>query len=432
MTQRKGFLWMALLLILTVVPLTALAETDTEFTKVVLKNGLTLMYKVMKNQPNVSIYAIVPIGSNTEKEKGISHLLEHLVFRGGSGFTFNDILEVTNRQGGQFNGYTTFYATIYNYITPKANYEAALRVFNGSLWKPDLAEKTVALEQKIVIHEAELDYSQSYQYYPVIHYFYPENLYTKEMYLALSPGDLLDFHRNYYQPANVTYVVAGDIDPRKLMAELEKITNGYGTREITKQPVVSFDLPDHDVVESRNLYPYQYQLMMAYELSGLTPKERMILKILAVFYGYDFKINYEQNEYKGYNVVTRSVGDKDYFGIYYLERKHPYSPELLAEERKNLAKYFREFRKMDFKKKQKELVDLIQRELIESKVTAEDAVEYEVQKLINPDDLTVDSLPVLKSLKPQDLEAVINKYFSKPPTSWILVTTNKTAGAGGK
>lgn len=398
------------------------------FTRQTLKNGLTVMYKVMKGQPMVSLAAVFPIGMNREKEKGIAHLLEHLVFRGGSGYGFQDIAGVTCRQGGEFNGYTTFYATYYNYVIPKENFDTAFRVFNGCVWKTDFSESVIDLERKIVIHELDMNYSDRYLYYPIFHYFFPEFRYSRESVAEISSQDLQDFYQNYYQPGNATFLLAGDFDPKPVLEELEKCSNGYGARQTPKTSVVEFDLPRQDVVETRNLYPYHYQLLMAYELEGISDRERMILKLLSYVFGYDSKIDYEKNEFKVYNVVTRTLGNKDYFGIYYLERNRPFTDEALAATKVSLQKYFREFKKIDFSKELQNMIQLVEMEVVESQESPAEAVDYEVQRLVQFDNITTDSLPVLRKLTLKDLEGVIEKFFTKPPTTWILVKNLETGG----
>jgi predicted Zn-dependent peptidase len=428
--KKKSLVWLVLAFVLlsNTFLIEAASKPKENFTKVTLKNGLTLMYKTMKDQPMVSMYGVFPIGMSQEKEKGIAHLLEHLVFRGGSGYTFGDITGVTNKAGGQYNGFTSFFATSYNFVVPKEKFATAFKIFNGCIWKPQLLDTEIALEKKIVVHELDMDYSDRYQYYPVFHYFFPEFRYTQETVAAISTQDIKEFHQNYYQPGNVTYIMAGDFDPKLVMAELENITNGYAAQTVPPTTVQPFGLPRQDVVESRNLYPYHYQMMMAYEFSDLTPSERMILKLLSYIYGYDSKIDYLKNDYKIYNMITRSVGNKDYFGNYYLERNHPYSDQAFNEEKANLQKYFRQAKKIDFKKELHNLIEQVKMEVIQSQESAENAVSYEVQRLTNPDNLTIDSLPVLEKLTEKDLDRVIDKYFTKTPTTWILVKTTKTEG----
>jgi predicted Zn-dependent peptidase len=421
--------WLGLALLIACFPLTAGAAQKENFTTVVLKNGITLKYKVMKGQPKVSIYAVFPIGMDYDKTKGIAHLTEHLAFRGGSNYTYRDIAAATIRQGGQFNGFTSFYSTAYNYIVPKDNFTAAFKVFNASLWQTTLNTKNMEMEKKIIVYELDMGYASQYAYYPIIHYFYPEMYHSKETLAEITVADLQEFHRIYYRPGNATYIIAGEFDPKAVCAMLEQIKDPVAGKPQRSNPgeAKALNLPQGERVEERNLTPYHYQLLMVYDLGGLNNKERMALKLLAYIYGSDWKIDYQNNKYKIYNVVARTVGVRDYFGIYYLERSLPFTQENYRTEKENMQNYVHQFKKIDFKRQVKNFIKLIERERVQSQATAESAVAYEVQRLTDPDSINVDSLATLKSLKKRDFDKVISKYLSNPPTTWILVK-NKPGG----
>lgn len=429
MTEKRRILSLGLLLILILMPFTTQAapKEELEFTQVALKNGITLKYKIIKNEPLISMYAVFPIGMNQEKTKGIAHIMEHLVFRGGTGYNFNDIAAITTRKGGYFNGFTSSETTVYNYVVSKENFETAFKVFNGSIWKTDLSETMVALERKIVVHELDMDYTQRIAYYPVFQYFYPEVNYTKETVAGITAHDLQEFHQNYYQPENVTYILAGDFDPEAVIKQLELVSNGFGKKAVPKKTLVEFSLPDRDITENRNIYPYHYQLLMGYEMEGLSEADRMILKLLAYSYGFNHRIDYQNNEYKFYNVFTRTLGNKDFFIVYYLERDHKFNEQDLAEEKAQMLSFFRQFKKGDFKQQLANFIELIELEQVSSANSAVKAVEYEVQRF-DPDSVTVDDLPVLKNLSLKDLERVMERYFSKPPKTWILVNNTEAEG----
>jgi predicted Zn-dependent peptidase len=237
------------------------------------------------------------------------------------------------------------------------------------------------------------------------------------------PG-IKEFYQNYYQPANATYIIAGDFDPKSVIAKLENIQNGYGKQEVPKSSLNQFNLPHEDVVEERNLYPYQYQVLLAYQFTDLSAEDRMVLRMLSYLFSNEYKIDYEKNESKEYKVVGRSLGNNEYFGIYYLERRHPYSDADYKELKANMLKFIRQFKKIDLKAARKDFVRAVEMERASSNQSAVDAVEYEVQRLTDPDNMTVDSLDVLKKIDNKDLERVIDKYLSKPPTTCILVKNN--------
>lgn len=430
MAEKRRVLCLGILVLLILAPFTTQAASQEKrgFTEVVLKNGITLKYKILKDEPLVSMYAVFPVGMNQEKTKGIAHLMEHLVFRGGAGYDFKDIAAITTRKGGYFNGFTSFNATAYNYVVPKENFTAAFKVFNGSIWETDLSEAMVELERKIVVHELDMNYSERLPFEPVFRYFYPEISYTKETVAAISPQDLREFHQNFYQPENATYILAGDFDPAAVIAELEQVSNGFGKRDVLQEALRTFSLPEGDLVETRNIYPYHYQLLLGYELEGLSEADRMVLKLLAYSYGFTHRIDYYKNEYKFYYVLSRTLGNKEFFGIYYLERNRQFDEEDLIKEKERMLSFFRQFKKMDFKKVLTNFIELIELEKLSSANSPVEAVEYEVQRLIDPDNVTVDDLPVLKKLSVKDLERVMAEYFNKPPRTWVLVKNTETEG----
>lgn len=423
--RKKIQIWLALCLIISLAPVYTAAAPRESFTKAVLANGLTVLYRVMEDQPMVSMYAVIPVGSNQEKAKGLAHLLEHLVFRGGNGLTFDDIAEATSRQGGFFNGFTTFYATTFNYVVPKENFTNAFKVFNSCIWSPALLPEVIEQEKRIIVHELDLDYAERYRYYPVVRYFYPELYHSKETLAEISRQDLVDFHRNFYQPQNATYIIAGEFDPKTVLAELERIGNEFGSCQPPKVGIKGLDFPSGEISESRNLYPFQYQILMGYQFEGLSEKERMVLKLLSYIYGVDYQIDYSRNNYRVYNAIARSVGGKDYFGLFYLERSNPFSREAYQNDRAGMLNYLRRFQKVDYKNELKNFIRLVETEIIQSGETAEDAVEYEAQRLTDPDAITVDSLKLLKSISAKDCLEVVAKLFSNPPSTWILVKSTK-------
>jgi predicted Zn-dependent peptidase len=427
--KKRNLLWIVLALIMILAPLNVEAKPQETFTKVVLPNGLTLMYRVMKNQPMVSISAAVPIGMNYPK-RSIAHLTEHMIFRGNSDYSFTNILDVTSRLGGNFEGETSFYATYFNYIVPKAGFNEAFKVFNSTIWSAGLAEPNIALEQKIVVHEAEMNYASRLEMYPILRYFYPENNDTEATVHAITPQDLKTYYQSFYQPGNVTYIIAGDFQPEAVIAAMKQLKNVYGgsDKKIADVTIKDFDLPHHDVVEGRNLYPYQFQVLLAYEFDGLSAADRMVLRILAYLYGQSNRIDYEKNELRNYYVAMRSVGNKDFFGLYYLEQDRPYDEKIYNEEKTNLLKFIRQFKKVDLKKQLKMVTFQVELERAQSTNSAADAAEYELQRLIDPEDITVDSLEILNKLNNKDLTRVIDKCFSEPPTTSILVKNVQEGG----
>jgi len=286
------------------------------------------------------------------------------------------------------------------------------------------------LEQKIVVHEAEMNFASRLTMYPVLHYFYPENNDTVTTVNAITHQDLKDYYQSFYQPSNITYIIAGDFQPDTVIAALKQAKNIYGPSDIKISDVTikGFDLPHQAVVEKRNIYPYQFQILLAYKFKGLSPEERLVLRVLSYLYGETNRIDYEHNELRDYYVAMRSVGNEDFFGLYYLEKDRPYNEQICNQEKANLLKFIRQFKKADFKKQLKMVTFQVNLERAQSNDSTENAVDYELQRLTDPEDITVDTLKILNKLNNKDLTRVIDKCFSEPPSLSVLVKSPDQGG----
>jgi predicted Zn-dependent peptidase len=120
------------------------------------------------------------------------------------------------------------------------------------------------------------------------------------------------------------------------------------------------------------------------------------------------------------------LGNKDFFGIYYLERNRQFCENELIKEKERMLRFFREFKRADFKEIVNNFIELIKLEYVSSSNSPVEAVEYEVHRLVDPDNITVDDLPILKKLSIKDLERVMAQYFNKPPKAWICVNNSET------
>lgn len=425
--KKQKLIWGLLIVsfVLAVKPVGAAVDSKGGFQTRVLANGITLKYKVMSDQPLVSMYAVFPIGAAAEREKGTAHLLEHMIFRGGSGYDFNDIMQVTTRRGGWFNGFTTTDMTSYNYVVPKENLEEALKIFNGCLWHPDLDKDILEKEKAIIVNELDISYASRYRLYPIVKYYYSEMFHSKETLSSISSEDLKEFFTAHYQPQNVTYIIAGDFNVDAVSKQLERIINGYEFRQTVKPAKMPIALPKGKLVEERNLYPYKFQVMLGYTFDDLNPKERLLLHVLNFMYGTDYKVDYLHNRFKISNVLTRNRAGHDYFVLYYVENRYEYSDERAASEKKALKRYFEEFEEIDLDKELENFRRMIEQEEIQRNQSSTEAVEYELERLFYDDAITVDSLRDLDYLKKSDLEGLLQRFKNREPDLEITVKTTK-------
>src|SRR6478736_3899757 len=99
--------------------------------KWVLPNGLTIIVQVDRSAPVASVQAWCGTGSIDEGRHlgaGLSHILEHMLFKGTKARTTNEIARTVQDQGGYINAYTSFDRTVYWIDVPKEGVASALDV----------------------------------------------------------------------------------------------------------------------------------------------------------------------------------------------------------------------------------------------------------------------------------------------------------------
>ncbi len=189
--------------------------------KEVLFNGLTVLYQE-KKAASVVVEVMIKSGSNheSEKEKGISHFLEHLLFEGTKKRPSNlAITREIERVGGEFNAYTTNERTCFYVRVLKKHVDLALEILEDILKNSLLKDEDIEREKKVVIKEIDLvlDEPRFYQWILLQKKLfkkhpcrYPTYGDKKEI-LALNRKKIKRFLEQYYQPENMVISLVGNV-----------------------------------------------------------------------------------------------------------------------------------------------------------------------------------------------------------------------------
>jgi zinc protease len=125
--------------------------------QVTLDNGLLVILQEVRSAPVVSTWLWYRVGSRNEVEglTGLSHWVEHMMFKGSEGFPRGEIMRAVDRCGGYINAMTSHDFTAYYATLPSDHADLALRIeadrMTGALFDPD----EVAAERTVVIAERE-------------------------------------------------------------------------------------------------------------------------------------------------------------------------------------------------------------------------------------------------------------------------------------
>ncbi|HET6364593.1 MAG TPA: pitrilysin family protein, partial [Nitrospirota bacterium] len=233
-----------LLFLYAVFVVTPALGQDMKVTENVLPNGLKVLLKEEHKAPVITFQIWYKVGSRNEKlgTTGISHLLEHMMFKGTKKYGPKTFSQTVMRNGGNDNAFTGKDYTAYfeNFAADRIGISLDLesdRMQNLLLDPKDfLSEREVVKEERrmrtdddptsTMVEEMTAAAFIAHPYeWPVIGWMADINNITR--------GDLYNHYHTYYAPNNATIVVVGDFDTKTLLPQIEKY---FG--QIPRGPIV--------------------------------------------------------------------------------------------------------------------------------------------------------------------------------------------------
>ena len=208
-----------------------------------LLNGLTIIVQIDRSAPVSSIQAWCGTGSIDESRHlgaGLSHILEHMLFKGTQTRTSNAIAQAIQDEGGYINAYTSFDRTVYWVDVPKEGVATALDVLSDAMMNSTLPPEEYVKEQEVIRRELAMTYDDpdrmvgqlmfktAYQRHP---YRLPV-IGELQIFNQLTHEDVLEYYRSRYAPNNLTFVVVGDVDAAKVYTQLARYFEPYPARAL--------------------------------------------------------------------------------------------------------------------------------------------------------------------------------------------------------
>lgn len=190
-----------------------------------LKNGLQVLLIESHKSPVVSLQAWVRTGSADEipKEAGISHFIEHLLFKGTEKFKVGEIAQIIEGSGGELNAYTSFDQTVF-YMTLSRNYlRTGLEALSQMMGHPEFDPAEINAEREVVVEEmrrgmdslgrnaSQLLFKTAYGTHP---YGRPVIGFEKII-RKVSPQTIRSYFEGRYNPKNMFLVISGDFELRE-------------------------------------------------------------------------------------------------------------------------------------------------------------------------------------------------------------------------
>jgi len=233
----------------SVTPKTVVDEASG-VSETVYGNGLTLLVKPQPENPVVTTMIWYTVGSRDEGvgETGLSHYLEHMLFKGTDRYTKGAIDKATQRNGGSNNASTRNDATEYHFAFPSDRWEVALEIESNRMRNSNCPQAEFDSEKKVVLNELwiGLDDPQNVlqtavegALFPVGRYHHPVIGWQEDV-ETTTRERMLAYYLKHYTPDRATLVVAGGVDRDRVIARVGElfgpIPRGTTVRFEQKEP----------------------------------------------------------------------------------------------------------------------------------------------------------------------------------------------------
>ncbi|HRG56563.1 MAG TPA: pitrilysin family protein, partial [Lacunisphaera sp.] len=256
-----------------------------------LPNGLTVLLRHDTAAPVASVQVWVKTGSIHEGAAlgaGLSHYLEHLLFKGTAHRAGRDISATVQAHGGYINAYTTFDRTVYYIEVPSAHTGVAIDLLADLTLHSTLPADEVAKEKDVILREIDMclddpDQRLAQALFETAYRTHPYRqpiIGHREVFAATTREELLAYYRARYVPNNLVVVIAGSFD---LAATRAAIAAHFGKApRVRLAPVL---VPDEPAQLSRRDQHLSEDVLVSraglgWQIPGLTHPDAPALDLL--------------------------------------------------------------------------------------------------------------------------------------------------------
>jgi zinc protease len=197
-----------------------------------LPNGLRVLVRRDATAPVTAIVTYVSAGyfDETDDVVGISHVLEHMYFKGTPSRGVGEIARQTKAVGGYLNAATIYDHTLYYAVVPSSGFRSALEIQADAFRNSLIDAGELGRELEVIIEEAKrkadnpgaIAVETLHELMHDRHRIRRWRIGREEGLRRLTRDDVVRFYRNFYQPSNTVLVIVGDVDVAQAFDEVER------------------------------------------------------------------------------------------------------------------------------------------------------------------------------------------------------------------
>ncbi len=296
------------------VPLTSLQEKPDVHT---LDNGMLVTLKEAHTLPLVTIQFWVHVGGRNEpiERKGISHIFEHIWFKGTATQPVGSFHKKVESLGGELNAMTSQDWTMYFVTVPSDKFDQIFPNMVDLLLNSGFDENEIKKELEVIVEEQRSSFNEPERHLddefglllidkhpyrdPVIGY--------KDTILGTTREDIIQFYKTWYVPNNMNIVVAGDINKDEILAKISSAFAEFKPAELPQldlpkeQPILT---PRYNSTFRDTAYNY---VAIGYLGPNASDKDKYPMMVLNTIFSAGESSRLQQIVKQQKNLITRGV-----------------------------------------------------------------------------------------------------------------------------
>ena len=202
------------------------------YNKTTLPNGLRIVTAELPHTRSATVSIYVGAGSRYERdeEAGLSHVLEHMLFKGTSTRQAGRLDQEVQEAGGYMNAYTSFDRTVYYINVPDTGARVAIDILCDIMRNATLPPEEMAKEKQVILREMDMNqddpgqrsgrrlfetaYTRSPYRFTIIGY--------PDIFNEVQREDIFAYYQEKYAPNNIFFVVVGDVNAREVETQIRE------------------------------------------------------------------------------------------------------------------------------------------------------------------------------------------------------------------
>jgi len=396
--------------------------------RVVLDNGMTVILQENHRSPVVTIQAWVAAGSITEGEfsgSGISHFVEHMLFKGTERRSVGQIGEEVKEAGGIANAYTGNDKTVYHITFHSDHFDKTLDIMADVLMNSAFAPEEIERERGVIVKEIQMNRDAPFRrlYLMAINTAYAVHPYKdpvigyENLHRALTRDDLTTYYRRYYVPNNVVFIAVGDFDASEVLPKIREAFRGFERRSISPTTVPQ-EPPQSGVRERVEEFDVTVaQAMMGFHGPNLHSQDLYPMDVLAIVLGggETSRLHKELREKRGlvYTITAWSATPRDPGMFWVTSSFEPENYEAVKEA------IWEQVEKLRSEGVSEEELETARAKVLSGYIFSKETVEGQARSLgsgeLDAHDIFFDKHYVesIAGVTGQDIQEVIDKYFKQ-------------------